>query len=96
MNAAYVIVALPCSARWSCCSAGAAPGDPLSGWIATIMAAGSFVATVVVWVTLLGRSAANRTVDKNIFTWIPVDTLHVNFGLQLDPLPWCGASSSPG
>ena len=34
---------------------------------------------------------SNRTVDKNIFTWIPVDTLHVNFGLQLDPLSilWC-------
>src|SRR5689334_21155815 len=55
------------------------------------MAGGSFVATVVVWATLLGRSASHRTVHKNIFTWIPVDTLHVNFALQLDPLSilWC-------
>ncbi len=38
------------------------------------MAAGSFVATVVVWATLLGQPASDRTVDKNIFTWIPVGT----------------------
>ena len=39
------------------------------------MAGGSFVATVVVWVTLLGRASDNRTVDKNIFTWIPEDNV---------------------
>src|ERR1700751_2826157 len=55
------------------------------------MAGGSFVCTVIVCASLLGRSSNNRVVDKNIFTWIPVDTLHVNFGLQLDPLSilWC-------
>ncbi len=44
------------------------------------------MATVVVWATLLGRASTDRTVDKQIFTWIPVGNLHVNFGLQLDPL----------
>src|ERR1700747_2182170 len=61
-------------------------GDPGSGWLATAAAAGSFAATVVVWVTLLGRDASARTVHENIFTWIPVGGLHVNFALQLDPL----------
>ena len=91
MNAAYVIVALPLLGALVLLFGGRRTGDPLSGWIATIMAGGSFVATVVVWATLLGRASDNRTVDKNIFTWIPVDTLHVNFGLQLDPLSiaWC-------
>src|SRR3984957_20147559 len=50
------------------------------------MAGGAFVATVVVWLSLLSRTAAQRTVHKEIFTWIPVGTLHVNFALQLDPL----------
>jgi NADH-quinone oxidoreductase subunit L len=65
--------------------------DPLSGWIATVMAVGSFAATVVVWVTLLGKPASARTVDQTIFTWIPVGSLHVDYGLQLDPLSltWC-------
>ncbi len=93
MNAAYVIVALPLAGALVLLFGGRRAGDPLSGWIATIMAAGSFVATAK---GLEGPVAArgvssNRTVDKNIFTWIPVDTLHVNFGLQLDPLSitWC-------
>ncbi len=91
MNAAYVIVALPLAGALILLFGGRRTGDPWSGWVATIMAGGSFVATVVVWSALVGRSAANRTVDKNIFTWIPVGSLHVNFGLQLDPLAltWC-------
>jgi NADH-quinone oxidoreductase subunit L len=91
VNAAYVIVALPLIGSLVLLFGGRRTGDPLSGWIATIMAGGSFVATVVVWAALLGRSAANRTVDKTIFTWIPVDNLHTSFGLQLDPLSvvWC-------
>ena len=91
MNAAYVIVALPLLGSALLLFGGRRTGDPGSGWIATIAAAGSFAATVVVWATLLGRAATNRTVDKNIFTWIPVGDLHVNLGLQLDPLSllWC-------
>jgi NADH-quinone oxidoreductase subunit L len=91
VNAAYVIVALPLAGSLILLFGGRRTGDPLSGWIATAMAAGSFVATVIVWLSLLGRSANNRTVDKNMFTWIPVGTLHVNFALQLDPLSvlWC-------
>jgi NADH-quinone oxidoreductase subunit L len=86
-----VIVALPLAGSLLLLFGGRRTGDPWSGWLATIMAVGSFVATVVVWATLLGRSSADRTVDKNIFTWIPVGDMHVNFGLQLDPLSilWC-------
>ena len=54
VNAAYVIVALPLARRPGAAVRRAPPGDPLSGWIATIMAGGSFVATVVVWAALLG------------------------------------------
>jgi NADH-quinone oxidoreductase subunit L len=91
VNAAYVILALPLLGSIILLFGGRRIGDPLSGWLATVLAVGSFVATVVVWATLLGRPAADRTVDKNIFTWIPVGSLHVSFGLQLDPLSilWC-------
>jgi NADH-quinone oxidoreductase subunit L len=91
MNAAYVIVALPLAGSLILLFGGRRLGDPWSGWLATIMAIGSFVATVVVWATLLGRASADRTVDKTIFTWIPVGDMHVSFGLQLDPLSilWC-------
>jgi NADH-quinone oxidoreductase subunit L len=91
VNAAYAIVALPLAGAIILLFGGRVLREPLSGWLATIMAAGSFVCTVIVWVSLLGRSTSSRAVEKNIFTWMPVGALHVNFGLQLDPLSvlWC-------
>jgi NADH-quinone oxidoreductase subunit L len=91
LNAAYLIVALPLAGAIILLFGGSRLREPLSGWLATLMAAGSFVCTVIVWASLLGRSASDRTVDKNMFTWVPVGALHVNFGLQLDPLSvlWC-------
>jgi len=86
VNAAYVIVALPLAGALILLFGGRRIGDPMSGWLATIASAGSFVATVVVWATMLGMTSSDRTVDKQIFTWIPVGSLHVSFGLQLDPL----------
>lgn len=86
MNAAYAIVALPLIGAVILLFGGRRILDPLSGWLATAMAAGSFVATLIVYFTMLGRPASGRTVELNIFTWMPVANLHVNFGLQLDPL----------
>ena len=86
MNAAYLIVALPFAGALVLLFAGRRILDPVSGWFATAMAAGSFVCTVIVWSTLLGRPSTARSVDKTIFTWMPVGSLHVSFGLQLDPL----------
>jgi NADH-quinone oxidoreductase subunit L len=86
VNAAYVIIALPLAGALVLLFGGRRTGDPGSGWLATGASAGAFVATVVVWASMLGRSAADRTVEKNIFTWIPVGGLHVDFALQLDPL----------
>ena len=91
MNAVYAIVALPLVGSIILLFGGRRILEPVSGWLATVLAAGSFVATVVVWATMLGRSGAARTVDKNIFVWMPVANLHVSFGLQADPLSilWC-------
>ncbi len=96
MDAAYAILALPLLGTAILLFGGRRTGDPASGWIATAMAVGSFVATVVVWASLLGHSAASRTVHKGLFTWIPVGSLHVSFGLQLDPLSLTWALFSSG
>jgi NADH-quinone oxidoreductase subunit L len=88
VNAAYVIPALPLAGALILLALGRRLGDPLAGWLATVLAFGSFVATLVTWLTLLGRSATpgNRSVDLDIFTWLPVAGLHVNFALYVDPL----------
>ncbi|MDQ2754102.1 MAG: NADH-quinone oxidoreductase subunit L [Actinomycetota bacterium] len=86
MNAAYFIVAFPLVGALLLVFGGKRVGDPVAGWLATLLAFGSFGATVVTWLSLLSRGAGQRTVDLNIFTWIPVDGLHLNFALQIDPL----------
>ncbi len=67
-------------------------GEPAAGWLATLIgaAAASFL-SVVVWSTFFSLSSgatrhAHRSVIEKIWTWVPVGSLHVDFGLQLDPL----------
>ncbi|MDQ2727865.1 MAG: NADH-quinone oxidoreductase subunit L [Actinomycetota bacterium] len=86
MNAAYVILGLPLLGAVILLVGGRRFGDPLAGWLATLLAFGSFAATIVTWLSLLSRTGSHRTVIKEIFTWLPVAGLHVDFALQIDPL----------
>jgi len=86
VNAAYAIVALPLLGFIINLVLGRRLGEPAAGWVGTVAAGGSFIASVVVWVTMLGKPAGERVTDLNIFTWFPVAGLHANAGLQLDPL----------
>ncbi|HEY5861241.1 MAG TPA: proton-conducting transporter membrane subunit, partial [Actinomycetota bacterium] len=61
-------------------------GEPLAGWVATLMVAASFVVSVGVYIDMLGLSAEERSHTDVIFTWIPVGALHVDLALLADPL----------
>ena len=84
VHAAYAIVALPLLGFLINLVLGRRLGEPLAGWVGTVAAGGSFVAALIVWANML--SQARRTSDLTIFTWFPVAGLHVNAGLQVDPL----------
>ena len=86
VNAAYAIVALPLLGFVVNLVFGRRLGEPGAGWVGTVAAAGSFVSTLIVWVTMLGRPATGRVSDLSIFTWFPVAGLHVNAGILVDPL----------
>jgi NADH-quinone oxidoreductase subunit L len=86
MNAGYVILALPLAGFVLLLWLGRRLGEPAAGWLATLMAAGSFVATVVMFAYLLGKDAASRSVTERVFTWVPVAGLHVDVALLFDPL----------
>jgi NADH-quinone oxidoreductase subunit L len=86
MNAAYVLLAMPLAGFLVLVWLGRRLGEPAAGWLATLAAAGSFVAAIVMWLSLLSKPASSRLVIKQIFTWVPVAGLHVNFALQIDPL----------
>jgi NADH-quinone oxidoreductase subunit L len=85
-NAAYAIVAFPLLGFIINLVFGRRLSEPLAGWVGTLAAAGSFVSALIVWVTMLGRPAAERVSDLTIFTWFPVAGLHVNAGILVDPL----------
>ncbi|WP_319457451.1 MULTISPECIES: NADH-quinone oxidoreductase subunit L [unclassified Mycobacterium] len=49
----------------------------------------SFVVGLVLFVDLLGRGAEDRVLHETLFSWVPVASLQVDFGLQLDALSVC-------
>src|SRR5581483_5157243 len=53
-------------------------------WIATLAVAGSFVATCVTFIGLIGRAGDDRAYTQTLFTWIP--SLGVKAALLVDPL----------
>ena len=86
VNAGYAIIALPLLGFVINLIWGRRLGEPVAGWVGTLAAAGSFVATVIVWIYMLGKPSNYRVFNLNIFTWFPVGGLHVNAALLLDPL----------
>ncbi len=61
-------------------------GEPHAGLLATAMMAGSFAASVVVFIGLLGRDAEDRIYELTLFEWIPAGDFSVDVGFLADPL----------
>jgi NADH-quinone oxidoreductase subunit L len=49
----------------------------------------SFAVGVVLLADMLGRPADDRVIHPNLFSWVPVGGLQIDFGLQLDQLSMC-------
>ncbi|MGI8754728.1 MAG: NADH-quinone oxidoreductase subunit L, partial [Acidimicrobiales bacterium] len=82
----WLIPALPLAGFVVLVFGGRRLGEPVAGWLATAAVAGSFLATVGVFVTLLGKGAEERHLDQVVFTWLPAGGLRVDVGLLADPL----------
>ncbi len=54
---------------------------------ATVLA--SFALGAVMFSEMLGQTAEDRTIHQRLFSWVPVASLQVDFGLQLDQLSMC-------
>ena len=65
--------------------------DTWGHWLGVLAAVGSFAIAVWAFVDMLGRSGADRAVQHDYFSWVPVAGLQVNFTLQLDQLSICFA-----
>ncbi len=84
----WLIPALPLIGFVLLLFAGNLLGEPRAGWIATIAAGASFLATLTVFVGLLGRDShsGERSYELVLFEWLPAGSLQVEAGFLVDPL----------
>jgi NADH-quinone oxidoreductase subunit L len=82
----WLIPALPLAGFVVLLAVGRRLGDPRAGWLGTLAVAGSFVASLAMWIELGGLDAEERAVHQVLFTWIPAGAFRVDIGLLADPL----------
>jgi len=63
--------------------------DPWGHLLGCATALASFGVGLLLLTDMLGRHGDARTIVQNLFTWIPVNGLQVDFGLQIDQLSIC-------
>ncbi len=66
-------------------------GDRWGHWLGCAGALASFGVAVWAFFAMLGRDDAARPVALDLFSWVPVSGLQVDFGLRLDQLSICFA-----
>jgi NADH-quinone oxidoreductase subunit L len=55
-------------------------------YLAVALVAASFVLGVLMFLQVTGLPSGERIADVQLFSWIPVEALQVDFGLRIDPL----------
>ncbi len=63
--------------------------DAWGHWLGCTAALASFGVGATLLAELLGRSADDRTIHQTLYTWIPVNQLQVDLGIQIDQLSMC-------
>src|SRR3954453_19321314 len=86
IDVAWLIPALPLAGFLIILVAGRKLGEPKAGYLATAMIGAAFLVTVGVFIDLLSMSSEDRAHVVKVFTWLPVDTLHVDLAFLVDPL----------
>jgi NADH-quinone oxidoreductase subunit L len=86
LDAVWLIPAFPLAGFLLLLAFGRMLGEPKAGWLATLMMAGSFVTSVVVFVGLFDREAEERHFTQVLFDWIAAGRFSVDVGFLVDPL----------
>jgi NADH-quinone oxidoreductase subunit L len=80
----WLIPALPLAGFLILLVAGSRLPEPVAGWIATALVAGSFLVSLVVLAGLVDEP--ENTFSQILFEWIPAGSFSVDVGFLLDPL----------
>jgi NADH-quinone oxidoreductase subunit L len=89
LDLVWLIPALPLAGFLAILVFGRRLGDPKAAYLATAMVAGSFVVSVLTFFDLLGMPAEERVGEGRVlrlFSWVPVDALHIDMSFLADPL----------
>ncbi|HTZ13689.1 MAG TPA: NADH-quinone oxidoreductase subunit L, partial [Mycobacterium sp.] len=87
-NFTWLVVALP-AAGAAILLLGGRRTDPWGHLLGCATALASFGVGVTLLADMLGRHGDARTISQNLFSWVAVGNLHVDFGLQIDQLSIC-------
>ncbi|MCY3890338.1 MAG: NADH-quinone oxidoreductase subunit L [bacterium] len=82
----WLIPAFPLAGVLILMALGRRLGEPRAGWLATAMMGGSFVATLLVFIGLVGHEGDERETVVTLFEWVPAGKLAVDIGFLADPL----------
>ena len=86
LDVVWLIPALPLAGFLIILLFGRRLGEPMAGYLATLMTAGAFAVTVGVFAELMSRSAEERHHVTTLFSWLPVGSLQVDLAFLADPL----------
>src|ERR1700722_8369078 len=84
----WLLVALP-AAGAAILLLGGRRTDPWGHLLGCATALASFGGGLELLAEMLGRHGDARTISQNLFSWVPVGGLQVDFGLQIDQLSIC-------
>jgi len=84
----WLLVALP-AAGAAILLLGGRRTDPWGHLLGCATALASFGVGLDLLAEMLGRHGDARTISQNLFSWVPVGGLQVDFGLQIDQLSIC-------
>ena len=85
----WLIIALPLAGALVLLLGGAlAKGalDKVGHWIGTATAVASFLLSLTLFISLIGREESERQIGQHLFTWFEVGGLNVGMDLLYDPL----------
>ena len=86
LDAVWLVPALPLAGFLVLTFGGRRLREPIAGWLATGCMASSFVATLGVFLALVGRPSDDRRWVTTLFEWVPAGDLRVDAGFLVDPL----------
>ena len=86
LDAVWLVPALPLAGFLVLTFGGHRLREPIAGWLATGSMVSSFVATLGVFLALVGRPSGDRRSVTTLFEWVPAGDLQVDAGFLVDPL----------